>query len=56
MGLSISLAGLLVHAFQKSRLVVTQPRWFWVLRLLGVLCVMALGIFFLLNPVSSRAF
>jgi nickel/cobalt transporter (NicO) family protein len=56
MGLSISLAGLLVHTFQKSRPVVTQPRWFWVLRLLGVLCVIALGIWFASNPISSRAF
>lgn len=56
MGLTISLAGLLVNTLQKARPIVTQPRWFWALRLLGVVCVIALGIWFLLNPMSTRAF
>lgn len=56
MGLTISLAGLLVSSVQKARPVIKQPRWFWALRLVGVLCVIALGIWFLLNPVSTRAF
>ena len=56
MGLTISLAGLLVNTVQKARPIVTQPRWFWALRLIGVLVVIALGLFFLLNPVSTRAF
>lgn len=56
MGLTISLAGLLVSSIQKARPVIKQPRWFWALRLVGVLCVIALGVWFLLNPVSTRAF
>jgi nickel/cobalt transporter (NicO) family protein len=56
MGLTISLAGLLVNVMQKSKPVITQPHWFWALRLLGVLIVIALGLLFLLNPVSTRAF
>lgn len=56
MGLTISLAGLLVSSVQKARPVIKQPRWFWALRLVGVLCVIALGVWFLLNPVSTRAF
>ena len=55
MGLTISLAGLLVNSIQKLR-PIKHPRWFWVLRLIGVLCVIALGIWFLLNPMSTRAF
>jgi len=56
MGLTISLAGLLVNVMQKTKPVMTQPHWFWALRLLGVLIVIALGLLFLLNPVSTRAF
>ncbi|MBP1680359.1 MAG: NiCoT family (subfamily 2) transporter [Proteobacteria bacterium] len=56
MGLTISLAGLLINTLQKARPIVTQPRWFWALRFIGVLCVIALGIWFLLNPMSTRAF
>lgn len=56
MGLTISLAGLLVNVMQKTKAVMTQPHWFWALRLLGVLIVIALGLLFLLNPVSTRAF
>jgi ABC-type nickel/cobalt efflux system permease component RcnA len=56
MGLTISLAGLLVNVMQKTKPVIAQPRWFWTLRLLGVLIVIGLGLLFLLNPVSTRAF
>jgi len=56
MGLTISLAGLLVNVMQKTRPVIAQPRWFWALRLVGVLIVIGLGLFFLANPVSTRAF
>ncbi|AHJ14021.1 nickel/cobalt transporter [Sulfurospirillum multivorans] len=56
MGLTISLAGLVVNRFQKVRPIVKHPRWFWVLRLVGVLCVIALGVWFLANPMSTRAF
>lgn len=56
MGLTISLAGLVVNRFQKVRPIIQHPRWFWALRFVGVLCVIALGVLFLLNPVSSRAF
>ena len=56
MGLSISLAGLIAHSIQSSRKILTQPKWFWVLRFLGALCVIALGIWFLSNPIPKRAF
>lgn len=56
MGLTISLAGLLVNVMQKTKPVITQPRWFWALRLVGVFIVIGLGLFFLANPVSTRAF
>jgi cytochrome c biogenesis protein CcdA len=56
MGLTISLAGLLVSSVQKTRPIITQPRWFWTIRLIGVLLVIALGLWFLLNPISTRAF
>ena len=56
MGLTISLAGLVVSSVQKVRPIIQHPRWFWALRLVGVLCVIALGIWFLLNPMSTRAF
>lgn len=55
MGLTISLAGLLVGSVQKLR-PIHHPRWFWVLRLCGVLCVIALGIWFLATPIPTRAF
>lgn len=56
MGLTISLAGLLVNVMQKTKPVIAQPRWFWALRLVGVFIVIGLGLFFLANPVSTRAF
>lgn len=56
MGLTISLAGLLVSSVQKTRPIIAQPRWFWAIRLIGVLLVIALGLWFLLNPISTRAF
>lgn len=56
MGLSISLAGLLAHTLQSSSTIKSQPKWFWVLRILGVLCVIALGIFLLADPHPKRAF
>jgi nickel/cobalt transporter (NicO) family protein len=56
MGLTISFAGLAVNSIQKVRPIVAHPRWFWALRLMGVLCIIALGIWFLLNPMSTRAF
>ena len=56
MGLTISLAGVVVNSLQKVRPIIQHPQWFWVLRLVGVLCVIALGIWFLCNPMSTRAF
>lgn len=56
MGLTISIAGLLVNIMQKTKPIITQPRWFWAVRLLGVFLVIGLGLFFLANPVSTRAF
>ena len=56
MGLTISLAGLVVNVMQKTKPVIAQPRWFWALRLVGVFIVIGLGLFFLANPVSTRAF
>ena len=50
MGLSISLAGLAAYALQKSRKITTQPKWFWVLRLIGVCCVIILGLWLIFNP------
>lgn len=56
MGLTISLAGFLVHLFQKNRFVVRQPRWFWAVRLAGVLVVILIGILFLQTPTHTRPF
>jgi len=56
MGLTISLAGVVVNSLQKVRPIIKHPRWFWALRLAGVLCVIALGVWFLCNPMSTRAF
>ena len=56
MGLTISIAGFVVSLLQQNRLIEAQPRWFWVLRLLGVLLIIALGILFLQTPTHSRAF
>ena len=47
MGLTISLAGFLVNVMQKTKPIITQPRWFWAVRLLGVLLVIGLGLFLL---------
>lgn len=56
MGLSISLAGLLTHIVQSSRKITTQPKWFWVIRLLGAIFIILLGLWFLSNPMPKRAF
>ena len=56
MGLTISLAGVVVNSVQKVRPIIKHHRWFWVLRLVGVLCIIALGVWFLCNPMSTRAF
>ena len=56
MGLSISIAGLIAHVLQSSHKIMTQPKWFWVLRILGALCVFVLGLWFLSNPLPKRVF
>ncbi len=56
MGLSISIAGLIAQSIQSSRKILSQPKWFWVIRLIGALCVIALGIWFLSHPIPKRAF
>lgn len=55
MGITISLAGLLASSIQK-RGVVKNSKWVYLVRILGVLCVIALGLFMLLNPISTRPF
>lgn len=56
MGLSISLAGLLAHTLQSSSKIKAQPKWFWSIRVIGVLCVIALGIALLFVPHPRHAF
>ena len=52
MGLTISGVGLLVHRFGHTRMMTQQPTWFWVMRLLGTLMVIAVG--FLLFNTHAR--
>ena len=52
MGLTISGVGLLVHRFGQARVMTQQPTWFWVMRLLGTLVVIAVG--FLLFNTHAR--
>lgn len=52
MGLTISAVGLLVHRFGQARMMTQQPTWFWVMRLLGTLMVIAVG--FLLFNTHAR--
>ena len=52
MGLTISAVGLLVHRFGQARVMTQQPTWFWVMRLLGTLMVIAVG--FLLFNTHAR--
>lgn len=52
MGLTISAVGLLVHRFGQARVMTQQPTWFWVMRLLGTLVVIAVG--FLLFNTHAR--
>lgn len=52
MGLTISGVGLLVHRFGQARLMTQQPTWFWMMRLLGTLMVIAVG--FLLFNTHAR--
>ena len=52
MGLTISAVGLPVHRFGQARVMTQQPTWFWVMRLLGTLMVIAVG--FLLFNTHAR--
>lgn len=52
MGLTISAVGLLVHRFGQARVIIQQPTWFWMMRLLGTLMVIAVG--FLLFNTHAR--
>ncbi len=52
MGLTISAVGLLVHRFGQARVMTQQPTWFWMMRLLGTLVVIAVG--FLLFNTHAR--
>ena len=52
MGLTISAVGLLVHRLGQARVMTQQPTWFWVMRLLGTLMVIAVG--FLLFNTHAR--
>ncbi len=52
MGLTISAVGLLVHRFGQARVMTQQPTWFWMMRLLGTLMVIAVG--FLLFNTHAR--
>lgn len=56
MGLTISITGLIAYKFQHSKLILSQPRWFWVLRLLGTMMVIAIGLLLLTSSMVTRPF
>lgn len=45
MGLTISVVGLLAHKFKHLSFMQKQPLWFWLVRLVGALMVIGIGLF-----------
>ncbi len=56
MGLSISVVGFLAHRFRQTRLITRQPLWFFTLRILGALMVLAIGILLVINGAKTAPF
>lgn len=56
MGVTISLAGLLANNFQQSSFLKRHFKWLWIVRIIGALIVLGLGVLLLMTPTVTRPF